>query len=762
MLDGLADSITVLDEEPKPPNLHVTRISPVFQIGLAIEHPMEIAYPVSPDVFPEAFPEASPEHGIELQLYRLIERKSRYLSLNWLTPGDGTLQGARTDPTYVHLVDGLGGTYFFGYEPTGPRRAHDPSALPPGGPQAPVRIRMDPPDGPIVVNPQARLPEVTVTLTRADGTAARILPTDSSLSFKTRIMSMLEILDNTQLAWEDGPRLFYQDTLTASYQGLTVSKTIVEKLPLDPLPGIAAGCLYAPEDGGEPIRANRIVLDGGDTPVWTSTYPGRMELREYGRRSEEPRTVMIFDCESPEDFHQAHRALRHNPGVRYQEPYLPTQDEARIVELETWHGTDNLTRRIPLKIRVKHQDGLARDLGQEDLPDLEMVSSDPSVIRVNPQGEAVAVGIGRADLTIAFGGVTEVVRAVPVPPIAIDGQCRIWSHELAGLTIPEHHAAGYANANPTFTAEPPIPPEVLTELAQRAGWRRISHLGGNAYRANLGLDCLEDPRRTAGELMDALGNTWDLARELLPGTNMEFDWGKSVTTGDMNARPSLSRWQGSPETFPQQRGIYVHNQDDLVEFEPIQAWPSRLDPETGWHYHPPGDSGLEPTLTTQTTGTDIMPLDGSLGFPITPGAIRFITEDSELSARQDVRVHAQPRIQVDDEPRCSGDILGAGYAVDQLAIRLKDSVRDPDDFIWALAGSRRIQGDVVGRAEGRWYVIRTPARRATHSRYSMRPSSSSRSPTSTSGTRRPGRCPEDQSAIRTKSKGRLQPQEETP
>ena len=45
--------------------------------------------------------------------------------------------------------------------------------------------------------------------------------------------------------------------------------------------------------------------------------------------------------------------------------------------------------------------------------------------------------------------------------------------------------------------------------------------------------------------------------------------------------------------------------------------------------------------------------------------------------------------------------MGVRYAQDQILIRLNDSVENHDEFIWAVAGSREIRGDVIGRGDGR-------------------------------------------------------------
>ena len=37
----------------------------------------------------------------------------------------------------------------------------------------------------------------------------------------------------------------------------------------------------------------------------------------------------------------------------------------------------------------------------------------------------------------------------------------------------------------------------------------------------------------------------------------------------------------------------------------------------------------------------------------------------------------------------------------------QDSVENQDEFIWALAGSRKIRGDVIGRENDEWYILRT-------------------------------------------------------
>ena len=134
-LEQLALSIRVLDEAPEPVSPHITRISPFFQVEGSTEHPLEITYPVNPAGFPQA--------PIQINLYQLREKNSIMWD-KWEINGEGTLQGTRTNPTYVHREPGLGGTYFFGYQRREAHMAHDPADLPLDGPQAPHQDKAGP------------------------------------------------------------------------------------------------------------------------------------------------------------------------------------------------------------------------------------------------------------------------------------------------------------------------------------------------------------------------------------------------------------------------------------------------------------------------------------------------------------------------------------------------------------------------------------------------------------------------------------------
>ena len=93
--------------------------------------------------------------------------------------------------------------------------------------------------------------------------------------------------------------------------------------------------------------------------------------------------------------------------------------------------------------------------------------------------------------------------------------------------------------------------------------------------------------------------------------------------------------------------------------------------------------------------------------PIRAGAARLTLITWDHIFRKEIQVRAQPKIRVDVEPRCTGEIMGVRYAQDQILIRLNDSVENHGEFIWALAGSKEIRGDVIGRGENGWYIIRT-------------------------------------------------------
>ena len=304
-----------------------------------------------------------------------------------------------------------------------------------------------------------------------------------------------------------------------------------------------------------------------------------------GKGERSPKRSSHSNANSPEDFRQFHQDLRANLGVRYQEPYLPSRAETAIRVLETYHDNDNLGGMIPISIQITQQDGITRYVSEEDLPDLTITSSDESVIRINQEGQPESVRVGRADLHINLREEDATIRDVPVFPIAIDEQCRIWSYRLAGFRIPEFHVTGYAYTDHRFQAEPPIPPEILEEIAHRAGWATIRTEGENEYQAVLGLDCHEEPRRTAREFTDKMEKTWEATDELIPETRINPLMG-SITTGDMNARPFQPHWPGTAEDYPMQRDVYIQSQDHLVELQPIQAWPSRFDPGTGMHFRP--------------------------------------------------------------------------------------------------------------------------------------------------------------------------------
>ena len=698
-LEQLAGSISVLAEAPEPVSAHITRISPFFQVKDSTEHPLEITYPINPSEFPQA--------QIRIRLYQLSERKNSRLSDKWNINGEGTLQGTMANPTYVNLEPGLGGTYFFGYQQTAPHLAHHPSDLPLGGPKAPVRIGLNPPNGPITVNPNEPMPTITVRVTRADGSTTVLDPQNPGLSFEME-MDRLKVTENRQLAWEGEPRPFHEETITAAYQGLTASKTITEKLPIATLPQVGNECLYQRPGGETPIKANRVAVDGGAYTYWENTQRGSIRFQHYGQRREKPQEVISFECNSPEDFRQFHQDLRANPGIRYQEPYLPSEAEAAIRVMDTHHYSDNLSGTIPMDIRITQQDGMTRDINEEDLPDLTITSSDESVIRINQEGRPEPVKVGRADLHINLRGKDATIRNVPVFPIAIDEQCRIWSYRLAGIRIPEYHVTGYAYTDYRFQAEPPIPPEILEEIAHHAGWATIRTEGENEYHAVLGMDCHEEPRRTAREFKDKLEKTWKAMDELIPETRIEHLMG-NIGTGDMNARPFQPHWPGAAEDYPMQRDVYLQSQDHLVELQPIQAWPSSFDPETGLHFRPNNQQEREEKveLTTQTPKIILAGPEGYLGVPIRAGAAMLTLTTGDHTVRNEFQVHEQPKIRVDVEPRCTGEIMGVRYAQDQILIRLNDSVENHDEFIWAVAGSREIRGDVIGRGEGGWYIIRT-------------------------------------------------------
>ena len=340
-------------------------------------------------------------------------------------------------------------------------------------------------------------------------------PQNPDLSFEME-MDSLKVTENGQLAWEGEPRPFHQETITAAYQGLTASKTITEKLPIATLPQVGNECLYQQPGGETPIKANRVAVDGGTYPYWESTQRGSIRFQHYGKRREKPQEIISFECNSAEDFRQFHQDLRANPGIRYQEPYLPSEAEAAIRVMNTRHYSDNLSGTIPMDIRITQQDGMTRDISEEDLPGLTITSSDESVIRINQEGQPEPVRVGRADLHINLRGKDATIRDVPVFPIAIDEQCRIWSYRLAGIRIPEYHVTGYAYTDYRFQAEPPIPPEILEEIAHHAGWATIRTEGENEYHAVLGMDCHEEPRRTAREFKDKLEKTWKAMDETHP------------------------------------------------------------------------------------------------------------------------------------------------------------------------------------------------------------------------------------------------------
>ena len=704
-LEQLAGSISILAEAPEPVSPYVTRISPFFQVKGSTEHPLEITYPINPSLYSSGFPQAQ----IQIKLYQLRERKNSRLSDKWNVNGEGTLQGTMANPTYVNLEPGLGGTYFFGYQQTAPHLAHDPSGLPLGSPKAPVRIWLDPPNAPITVNPNEPMPTITVRVTRADGSTTVLDPQNPGLSFKME-RDRLKVTENRQLAWEGEPRPFHEETITAAYQGLTASKTITEKLPIATLPQVGNECLYQRPGGETPIKANRVAVDGGTYTYWENTQRGNIRFQHYGQRKEKPQEVISFECNSPEDFRQFHQDLRANPGIRYQEPYLPSRAETAISRLETYHDNDNMGGIIPISIQITQQDGITKyvEESEENLPDLTITSSDESVIRINQDGRPEAIRVGRADLHINLRGKTTTVRDIPVFPIAIDEQCRIWSYRLADLRIPELHVTGYAYTDHRFQAEPPIPPEILEEIAHRAGWAAIRTEGENEYHAILGMDCHEEPRRTAREFTDKLDKTWKVIDELIPETRIDLLIG-SITTGDMNARPFQPQWLGAAEDYPMQRDVYLQSQDHLVKLQPIQAWPSSFDPGTGLHFRPNNRQEREEKveLTTQTPEIILAGPEGYLGLPIRAGAARLTLTTGDHTIRKEFQVHEQPKIRVDVEPRCTGEIMGVRYAQDQILIRLNDSVENHDEFIWAVAGSREIRGDVIGRGDGGWYIIRT-------------------------------------------------------
>ena len=696
-LEQLALSIRVLAEAPEPVSPHITRISPFFQVEGSTEHPLEITYPVNPAGFPEA--------PIQINLYHLREKNSIMWD-KWEINGEGTLQGTRTNPTYVHREPGLGGTYFFGYQRREAHMAHDPSGLPLAGPQAPIRIRLDPPNAPITVNPNEPMPAITVRVTRADGSTTVLDHQDPDLSFKTDQVAGLKVEENRQLAWEEEPEPFHQENITAAYQGLTAKKTITEKLPIATLPQVSNECWYQRPSGEAPIKANRVVIDVDRYSYWGNTQRGSAEFQTYGKRREKPQKVISFQCNSAEDFRQFHQDLRANPRVRYQEPYLPSQAEEAVRALEAYHDSGNLSEIIPIMIQITQQDGITRGIGEGDLPNLAITSSDESVIRINQEGQPEAVRVGRADLNINLGGKDTPIRDIPAFPIAIDEQCRLWSYDLAGARIPEFHVTGYMHTDPRFQAEPPIPPEILEEIAHSAGWADIRTEGENKYQAILGLDCDEEPRRTVKELMGKLEKTWEAMEELIPETKSDLGFG-SITTGDMNARPFLHALRGV-EDNPMQWELHLQSQDDLVELQPIQALASRFDPETGLHFEPNRQEQEKKTeLTTQTPEIIMAGLDGNPRFAIRAGTAKLTLKSGEHTVRKEFQVHEQPEIRVDLEPRCAGEIMGARYAQDQILVRLQDSVENQDEFIWALAGSRKVRGDVIGRGDDGWYIIRT-------------------------------------------------------
>ena len=173
--------------------------------------------------------------------------------------------------------------------------------------------------------------------------------------------------------------------------------------------------------------------------------------------------------------------------------------------------------------------------------------------------------------------------------------------------------------------------------------------------------------------------------------------------------PSNPTGPGAAEDYPMQPDVYLQSQDHLVELQPIQAWPSRLDPGTGLHFRPNNGQEREEKveLTTQTPEIILAGQEGYLGLPIRAGAARLTLTTGDHTFQKEFQVHEQPKIRVDVEPRCSGEIMGARYAQDQILIRLNDSVENHDKFIWAVAGSREIRGDVIDRGDGGWYIIRT-------------------------------------------------------
>ena len=317
--------------------------------------------------------------------------------------------------------------------------------------------------------------------------------------------------------------------------------------------------------------------------------------------------------------------------------------------------------------------------------------------------------MGRTDVTFRLHQATAQAKDVPVNPVAIDAQCRLWAAELAfALAPPEAHFAGYLSTNPVFTTDSPLPASTLDAIRAKDGWAAFDRLDDHHYQATTGPDCRANPRQTAARLIDSLTRTNQTLSELNPDVSYDFQ-NDELANGNSNASPSPPR-RDENTPVPRDLGVYLQSQDNLMVLQPLRAWIARWDQSQN-RYYAARKEGIPHDQTQVSAGDTRRVLTTPLfpqGLPLSPGQVSLTLTAGQHRASRTVQIHPQPNLATPIQPQCSGDIQGVHFAAEQIVVRLKDKVPEPQSFIWALAASRHVRGDVIASSpDGKWHIIRT-------------------------------------------------------